>query len=191
MSSIVVAGDTSGSITIQAPAVAGSGTVLTLPTTTGTLYSTTSGGAIPVSSGGTSSTSLTANNVLLGNGTSALQTVAPGTSGNVLTSNGTTWTSATPSGGGVTSAVAGNGVAVSGATGAVTFSAACPNFNTVGSYSQASYGLGSGSVSNGTNYGGASTYYLISGELYNQALSGTWKAMGVDTNNMTLICRVS
>ena len=47
MSSIVVAGDTSGSITIQAPAVAGSGTVLTLPTTTGTLYSTTGGGAIP------------------------------------------------------------------------------------------------------------------------------------------------
>ena len=32
--------------------------------------------------------------MLLGNGTSALQTVAPSTSGNVLTSNGTTWTSA-------------------------------------------------------------------------------------------------
>ena len=36
MSSIVVAGDTSGSVTLSAPAVAGS-TVLTLPTTTGTL----------------------------------------------------------------------------------------------------------------------------------------------------------
>jgi hypothetical protein len=34
---------------------------------------------------------------LLGNGTSALQTVAPSTSGNVLTSNGTTWTSSAPS----------------------------------------------------------------------------------------------
>jgi microcystin-dependent protein len=32
--------------------------------------------------------------VLLGNGTSALQAVAPSTSGNVLTSDGTTWTSA-------------------------------------------------------------------------------------------------
>lgn len=42
---------------------------------------------------------LTANNVLLGNGTSTLQVVAPGTSGNVLTSNGTTWTSAAVSGG--------------------------------------------------------------------------------------------
>jgi len=39
---------------------------------------------------------LAANAVLLGNGTSAVQTVAPGTSGNVLTSNGTTWASAAP-----------------------------------------------------------------------------------------------
>jgi hypothetical protein len=124
-------------------------------------------------------------------GTGATTFPAPGTTGNVLTSNGTVWTSATPSGGGVTSAVAGNGVAVSGATGAVTFSAACPEFNTVGSYSQAGYGLGSGSVSNGTNYGGASTFYLISGELYNQGLSGTWKAMGVSSTNQTLVCRVS
>jgi hypothetical protein len=51
-------------------------------------------GTLPVANGGTGTTSLTANNVLLGNGTSALQVVAPGTSGNVLTSNGTTWTSA-------------------------------------------------------------------------------------------------
>ena len=45
------------------------------------------------SSGGTGQSSLTANNVILGNGTSAVQFVAPGTNGNVLTSNGTTWTS--------------------------------------------------------------------------------------------------
>lgn len=51
------------------------------------------GTALAVSSGGTGATSLTANNVLLGNGTSAVQVVAPGTSGNVLTSNGTTWVS--------------------------------------------------------------------------------------------------
>jgi len=54
-------------------------------------------GTLPVANGGTGATSLTANNVLLGNGTSALQAVAPGTSGNVLTSDGTTWTSAAPS----------------------------------------------------------------------------------------------
>jgi hypothetical protein len=41
---------------------------------------------------------LTANNVLLGNGTGAPQVVAPGTSGNLLTSNGTTWQS-TPNAG--------------------------------------------------------------------------------------------
>lgn len=49
-----------------------------------------------VAGGGTGSTSLTANNVLLGNGTSALQVIAPGASGNVLTSTGTTWASTTP-----------------------------------------------------------------------------------------------
>lgn len=49
---------------------------------------------IPVSDGGTGATTLTSNNVVLGNGTSAPNFVAPGTSGNVLTSNGTTWTSA-------------------------------------------------------------------------------------------------
>lgn len=49
--------------------------------------------ALSVGQGGTGSTSLTANAVLLGNGGSAVQAVAPGSSGNVLTSNGTTWQS--------------------------------------------------------------------------------------------------
>ena len=52
-------------------------------------------GTLAVANGGTGATTLAANNVILGNGTSAVQTVAPGTSGNVLTSNGTTWTSTT------------------------------------------------------------------------------------------------
>lgn len=51
---------------------------------------------LPVAGGGTGLATLTANNVILGNGTSAVAFVAPGTSGNVLTSNGTTWTSAAP-----------------------------------------------------------------------------------------------
>ena len=59
--------------------------------TTGTAAGLSS--TLAVASGGTGATSLTANNVLLGNGTSAVQVVAPGTSGNVLTSNGTTWVS--------------------------------------------------------------------------------------------------
>lgn len=48
---------------------------------------------IPVASGGTGLATLTANNVVLGNGTSAPSFVAPSTNGNVLMSNGTTWIS--------------------------------------------------------------------------------------------------
>jgi len=50
-------------------------------------------GTLGVVNGGTGAATLAANNVILGNGTTAVQTVAPGTSGNVLASNGTTWTS--------------------------------------------------------------------------------------------------
>ena len=55
---------------------------------------------LTVADGGTGASSITANSVILGNGTSTLSgnLVAPSTSGNVLTSNGTTWTSATPAG---------------------------------------------------------------------------------------------
>lgn len=51
-----------------------------------------------VADGGTGASTITANSVILGNGTSALSgnLVAPGTSGNVLTSNGTTWNSTAP-----------------------------------------------------------------------------------------------
>jgi hypothetical protein len=58
-------------------------------------------GTLPVANGGTGATTLTANNVVIGNGTSAVQFVAPSTSGNLLTSNGTTWTSAVPAPGGI------------------------------------------------------------------------------------------
>lgn len=44
-------------------------------------------------------TSFTANSLLAGNGTSAVNLIAPGTSGNVLTSNGTVWASSTPTSG--------------------------------------------------------------------------------------------
>jgi hypothetical protein len=63
--------------------------------TTGTAANVS--GTVAVSNGGTGAATLTENNVLLGNGTSALQTVAPGANGNVLTSNGTTWSSTAPS----------------------------------------------------------------------------------------------
>ena len=50
-------------------------------------------GTLGVANGGTGLATLTANNVLIGNGTSAVASVAPGSSGNVLTSDGTTWAS--------------------------------------------------------------------------------------------------
>lgn len=50
-------------------------------------------GPITATQGGTGQTSLTANNVVLGNGTGTVLFVAPGATGNVLVSNGTTWTS--------------------------------------------------------------------------------------------------
>ena len=76
-----------------------------------TLNGTVNGSAaVGVANGGTGATTLTANNVLLGNGTSAPLFVAPGTNGNVLTSNGTTWSSTAPAASGVT---AGKSIALS------------------------------------------------------------------------------
>ena len=62
-------------------------------TNLGVTGTTTLTNALAVTSGGTGAATLAANNVLIGNGTSAVTTVAPGSSGNLLTSNGTTWSS--------------------------------------------------------------------------------------------------
>jgi len=79
-------------------------------------------GTLPVGNGGSGAATFTANNVLLGNGTSAFQVVAPGTAGNILTSNGTTWQSTAPAAGGVSTISFGStGLTPSTATsGAVT-----------------------------------------------------------------------
>jgi hypothetical protein len=67
----------------------------------------TLGTDLSVANGGTGASTLTANSVLLGNGTSAPQMIAPSTSGNVLTSDGSTWASAAAGGGKVLQIVTG------------------------------------------------------------------------------------
>lgn len=81
---------------------ANSTVVLSLPQAIATGSSPTFAGLtlsspLTVPNGGTGLATLTANNVILGNGASTPSFVAPGTSGNVLTSNGTTWASAATS----------------------------------------------------------------------------------------------
>ena len=86
------AGGTSSYTATFTPTTLSASRTMTIPDNSGTLLTT--GATVTVAQGGTGATTLTANNVILGNGTSAVQFVAPGTAGNVLTSNGTTWTSA-------------------------------------------------------------------------------------------------
>ena len=85
---------------VVGPASATDGNLAAFDGATGKLIKQAS--TVTVAQGGTGASSLTANNVLLGNGTSALQVVAPSTSGNVLTSNGTTWESVPPASSGIT-----------------------------------------------------------------------------------------
>lgn len=141
--------------------------------------------ALTVAQGGTGAATLTANNVVLGNGTSAVQFVAPGTSGNVLVSNGTTWTSG---GAGVTSVAAGSGISVSASTGAVTISAVAPSYNAVGSYAYGLIDSNVGTLSLGSTFAGSAfkIYTAVWDSCANRmtsssssAASGTWRFLGI------------
>ena len=59
-------------------------------TTSGTLILS---GTLAVANGGTGQSTLSTGAVLVGNGTSAISSIAPGASGQVLTSNGSSWSS--------------------------------------------------------------------------------------------------
>ena len=110
-------------------------------------------GTLPVANGGTGAASLTANNVLLGNGTSAVQAVAPGANGNVLVSNGTTWQAQTLgviSGGTGATALTANNVILGNGTSAVQFVAPGTNGNVL--------------VSNGTTWQSQASTAFLSGQ---------------------------
>ena len=185
---VSIKGSGGGSVTLTSGAAA-TDTTLTLPNATGTVL--TSGTTVTVAQGGTGAATLAANNVLLGNGTSALQVVAPGTNGNVLTSNGTTWQSAAAPSSGVTSLIAGTGISVSQATGAVTVSTSSPAALAVGSYCIAYYG---GTLSVGSTIAGGSLQTYGSNDSSGTALTGTWRCMGnsiADSVYGTLWLRIS
>jgi hypothetical protein len=88
----------SGNATGTATSFDGSGNI-SIPVTAINADGITSG-TLGVARGGTGASTLTDNNVIIGNGTSAVKFVAPGTDGNVLTSNGTAWTSVAAAAGG-------------------------------------------------------------------------------------------
>ena len=76
-------------------------------------------GPVSAAQGGTGQTSLTANNVILGNGTGTVLFVAPGAIGNVLVSNGTTWTSNAAASSGFPITIGNTSVAASSTTSSV------------------------------------------------------------------------
>lgn len=163
-------------------------------------------GAVPVANGGTGASSLTANNVLLGNGTSAPQTVAPSTSGNFLRSNGTTWVSQAVSvgSGTVTSVATGNGLSGGTITSTGTLVIACPGYNTVGSYTFArKESSGTNTLTAGTSYAGSTINPTMIQTEGGTAItngnagtvSGTWRNMGGNSEgtgaNCSIYCRIS
>ena len=80
MSAIVIAGDTSGTVTLQAPAVSGS-TVLTLPASSGNLVAS----PVSVANGGTGITSYSTGDIVYASATNTLSKLTAGTNGYVLT----------------------------------------------------------------------------------------------------------
>jgi hypothetical protein len=171
--------NTSGAITIAATGGGGTVTAVTatspLKSSGGTAPDISLSGTVAVSNGGTGQTSLTANNVILGDGTNAVKFVAPGTNGNLLTSNGTTWTSAAPPS--PPAIVAGSGISVSGTTVSIDTN----NSMGVGAYAML---LNDGaSVSNGaTTTTVRAAYWRDSTSSWNtSATTGTWRNVSGNT----------
>jgi hypothetical protein len=173
----------------------GSNSVEISPTSVGTINNMAIGGTTPaagafttlsastaigVASGGTGASSLTANNVILGNGTSAVQVVAPGTTGNVLTSNGTTWQSTAPAAGGVSTISFGS-------TGLTPSTATSGAVSVAGTLAVANGGTGATTLA-GANIPVVNVANTFTGT---QTFSGTSSAIGTVLNNAAEVTTVS
>jgi len=129
---------------------------------------------LAVGKGGTGTTTLATNNVLLGNGAAALQTVAPSTSGNVLQSNGSTWISSS----------------LPLTTDQVLNATAGASVGAVGTYAFLVRNLDVTSLAAGSTWAGSNLVYgsVISQNFYNYNTAvdggsttsplGTWRLMG-------------
>lgn len=113
---------------------------------------------LAVADGGTGRSTLTANNVILGNGTSAVNFVAPGTSGNLLVSNGSSWTSTTLASSGVKLGLGITGEVWNNVTGSRATGSTYTNNNAY-PIMISMYGSGSGASSTQIYVNGSLVYY--------------------------------
>jgi hypothetical protein len=157
LSSTTSSGVTSVAMTVP-PFLTVSGSPIT---STGTLAVALSTSALPVMNGGTGLTSLTSKSALIGMGTAAISSLAPGTANNVMLSDGTNWTSGSISG--IVSAAVPAGVAgiTAGAVGSMAFARAA------------------GPLAYGDTIAGSSLRYSNSAnDPSTNNPSGTWKCLG-------------
>lgn len=151
--------------TINSPTITGANATITSGSITGITD-------LAVADGGTGASSITANSVILGNGTSALNgnLVAPGSSGNVLTSNGTTWTSA---------------AIPAQTTSQVLTATSGASVGAVGTYGFMRY---STTAAPGDTVAGSNLYYTSiwdsAGGPASTIPSGTWRIMGENSNRI-------
>jgi hypothetical protein len=171
----VAAADTAAATAERTATATLTNKTLTSPTITGANATITSGTItgitdLAVADGGTGVSALTADNVILGDGTNPVKFVAPGTTGNVLTSNGTTWASSTPS---------------APTTNEVLSATASASVGAVGTYAFLTYNT---TATPGTTVSGASLYYTSiwdsAGGPSSTSPSGTWRIMGDNSNRV-------